>query len=116
MPRYVILEHDHPILHWDFMLETGPILRTWRLATAPAPGQVISALFLSDHRLVYLDYEGPLSGGRGKVSRWDSGIFDWLSHQESDVAVHLHGERLQGAATLRQIKGDDWTFVLTEGQ
>ena len=38
MPRFVILEHDHPQLHWDFMLEVGEVLWTWRLATAPRGG------------------------------------------------------------------------------
>ena len=27
MPRYVILEHDHPVLHWDLMLEAGGVLQ-----------------------------------------------------------------------------------------
>ena len=36
MPRFVILEHDHPSLHWDFILEVGEVLWTWRLS-APRP-------------------------------------------------------------------------------
>src|SRR5204862_462785 len=72
MPRFVILEHDHPERHWDFMLEAGPVLRTWRLAKAPdATGIRIAAQPLGDHRALYLDYEGPLSGARGTVTRWD---------------------------------------------
>jgi hypothetical protein len=69
MPRFVILEHDHPELHWDFMLEAGAVLRTWRLAAPPALGQVVAAAASFDHRLLYLDYEGPVSGGRGTVRR-----------------------------------------------
>ena len=38
MPRFVILEHDHPRLHWDLMLQTGDALRTWRLASPPTRG------------------------------------------------------------------------------
>ena len=26
MPRFVILEHDHPEVHWDLMLEAGASL------------------------------------------------------------------------------------------
>lgn len=64
MPRYVILEHDHPTLHWDLMLETGATLRTWRLSTLPASEHSVDATALPDHRSFYLDYEGPLSGNR----------------------------------------------------
>ena len=28
VPRFVILEHDYPELHWDFMLEAGAVLKT----------------------------------------------------------------------------------------
>ena len=35
MPRFVILEHDLAELHWDFMLEAGGVLRTWRFAAPP---------------------------------------------------------------------------------
>ena len=64
MPRFVILEHDHPVLHWDLMLEAGDVLQTWRLANPPTPGCAIDATALPDHRLTYLDYEGPVSGNR----------------------------------------------------
>src|SRR5436305_12258768 len=62
MTRYVILAHDHPFLHWDLMLEHDGSLRTWRLATPPVADQDVAAEELADHRLAYLDYEGPVSG------------------------------------------------------
>src|SRR4051794_8490712 len=55
MPRFVILEHDHPVLHWDFMLEVGDVLRTWRLAAPPAAGMTVPAEPSFDHRKLYLD-------------------------------------------------------------
>ena len=73
MSRYVILEHDHPSRHWDLMLESGEVLRTWRLASCPVAGASVAAEAAPDHRRLYLDYEGPISGGRGHVFRWDSG-------------------------------------------
>src|ERR1700704_4821039 len=93
MPRFVILEHDHPVLHWDLMLEAGTALRTWRLARAPsAPGEVIDALALPDHRLFYLDYEGPVSGGRGVVKRWDAGEYEPMPLSAAEeLCVRLHG-------------------------
>jgi hypothetical protein len=111
MPRYVILEHDHPAVHWDFMLEAGSALQTWRLSATPHPGQSIPATFLFDHRLLYLDYEGPVSGDRGRVVRWDRGTFTWLARAEGRVEVQLHGGRLQGTAVLQQIHAQEWSMT-----
>src|SRR5262245_30386573 len=77
MPRFVILEHDHPALHWDLMLEVGDVLWTWRLAVAPeVASRSIAAERIGDHRRSYLDYEGPVSGGRGTVKPWDRGSYE----------------------------------------
>src|SRR4051794_31329065 len=98
MPRFVILEHDHPGLHWDLMLETGPVLRTWRLAQPPlTPGQRIAATALGDHRPMYLDYEGPVSGDRGTVKRWDAGTYT-----EDGGIFTLDGAKIRGRVRLSQ--------------
>ncbi len=111
MPRFVILEHDHPLLHWDLMLESGPALRTWRLAQPPAPGVEIAAIALGDHRLAYLDYEGPVSGGRGTVRRWDAGDYVMTMSSADEVAVTLRGSRRRGRARLRR-GAEAWQFLL----
>src|SRR4051794_1331121 len=71
VPRFVILEHDPPRRHWDFLLETGRGLASWRLREEPGPGGSVPAEPAAPHRRLYLDYEGPVSGGRGSVVRWD---------------------------------------------
>ena len=91
MPRYVILEHDHPTLHWDLMLEAGEVLRTWRLAAPPRPGGKVAAEPSFDHRLVYLDYEGPVGGDRGTVSAWERGTCEVVSSDAARVVVKLEG-------------------------
>jgi hypothetical protein len=97
MPRFVILRHDHPVLHWDLMLEAGEILRTWRLVAPLHPsGGPVEAAASFDHRRSYLDYEGPVSGGRGAVVREERGSFTLLHEQEGEVTVRLDGERLRG--------------------
>ena len=73
--RFVILEHDHPFLHWDLLLQQGEILAGWRLLTSPATGVWIPSESLSDHRLIYLDYEGPVSRNRGVVTRVAGGEY-----------------------------------------
>src|SRR5436309_2648504 len=113
MPRFVILEHDHPTLHWDFMLEAGTALKTWRLAKAPATeGESIAAEPLGDHRIAYLDYEGPVSGGRGEVRRWDRGDYELLSDMNGPaVQIMLSGQRLMGMAVLRKMDAM-WSFQI----
>lgn len=71
--RFVVLLHDHPLLHWDLMLEDGDALRTWRLPRDPGRHDVMEAEEIAPHRLAYLDYEGPVSQGRGTVRRVAAG-------------------------------------------
>lgn len=110
--RFVILAHDHPQPHFDFMLETGSFLRTWRLDHWPTPNEVQEAIALSDHRLAYLEYEGPVSGQRGSVTRLDQGTYEILRQSESVLVVVLKGTRLQGQATLRDHQ-NHWEFQWT---
>ena len=113
MPRFVVLTHDHPFLHWDLMLETGSTLRTWRLPSVPEAGTLIRAESLKNHRLDYLDYEGEVSGGRGTVKRWDAGDYRATEVGESRVDVELHGDKLRGQAILAAGQDGTWSFYLT---
>ena len=100
MPRFVVLEHDWPARHWDFLLEAGEKLRAWRLLAEPAAGAAVPTEPNADHRLMYLDYDGPVSGGRGTVTRWDAGEFAWERDDAGSVAVQLRGKRLAGRAVI----------------
>ena len=108
MPRFAVLRHDHPALHWDFLLERDGVLLAWRLSAPPSPGAAVDAEPSFDHRLVYLDYEGPVAGGRGSVTRWDGGTFDWEARDEGRVVVRLAGSRLRGAFRLEREQGGAW--------
>jgi hypothetical protein len=108
MPRFVILEHDHPVLHWDLMLEAGEVLRTWRLAEPPVPRKSVAAEPTWDHRRVYLEYEGPISGDRGQVQRWEDGTFAWVCEEKNRLVVRLEGRRLQGLLHLFQVQDGTW--------
>lgn len=111
MPRFVILEHDRPHRHWDFMLETGAVLRTWRLAAPPEPSRLVPAEAMFDHRLHYLDYEGPIGGARGIVTRWDAGVFSWEEDAPERIVVVLSGRRCQGRAILGCVKSPEWSLT-----
>lgn len=105
MPRFAILIHDHPVLHWDFLLEQGEVLRAWRLLREPHAGAVIPAEPLPDHRRIYLDYEGPVSGNRGTVTQWDAGTFEVLAEAPGRLRVKLAGRRIHAIAELSQETG-----------
>jgi hypothetical protein len=114
MPRFVILTHDHPFPHFDLMLEACEALRTWRLHQEPAPGRAISAEALGHHRLQYLDYEGPVSGGRGTVSRWDAGEYVAIEDLPERIVLSFEGIHLIGRGELRHETGPTWTFLISQ--
>ena len=116
MPRYVVLRHECPPgserpSHWDLMLDAGDVLRTWALGESPDSGGVRPAERLADHRREYLTYEGPISGGRGSVSRWDEGTFREVSTETNagTIDFDLEGNRLRGRGCLA-CDGERWTF------
>jgi hypothetical protein len=116
MPRFVVLEHDRPVLHWDLMLEAGDVLQTWRLAKPPALGCAIEATALPDHRRIYLDYEGPISGDRGMVRRWDAGLFtETAASTTQQRVIVLDGVKLAGGCVLQWVEGTAWRFVWLDG-
>jgi hypothetical protein len=108
MPRFVLLEHDHPHRHWDLMLEVGAVLWSWRLDRPPEAGARAAATRTADHRTLYLDYEGPVSGGRGTVRRHDQGTFDWLEQDAEQMRVRVAGKHLCGQLLIRRIRGEQW--------
>jgi hypothetical protein len=111
MPRFVILDHDHPVRHWDFLLEAGDVLRAWRILAEPARRPALSAEPLPDHRRLYLDYEGPIGGDRGRVSRWDAGTFVWEVDGADEVRVLLSGARVVGPVVLRRAADGSWSWT-----
>jgi hypothetical protein len=108
--RFVILEHDHPNLHWDFMLENDGVLQTWRLPAAPRAGEMVAEQ-IADHRLAYLDYEGPVSGGRGVVKRWDGGTYRPAAAGSDALDLNLWGQRLRARVQMNRVNGTTWQTI-----
>src|SRR5262245_52883163 len=93
MPRFVLLLHDCPdgrprATHCDLMLEVGSALQTWALSLLPqawrgldlndsqfSASNAVNADRLADHRLAYLEFEGPVGGDRGYVRCLDAGNY-----------------------------------------
>ncbi len=113
MPRFALLIHDSPRgLHYDFFLEEGDTLKTWALPRLPEAGLEISCEALIDHRPLYLDYEGPISGSRGTVTRWDQGTYSVELWTDDEILVELAGAKLSGMVGLRRQAEslDQWWF------
>jgi hypothetical protein len=76
------------------MLQAGDVLRTWRLSEPPTPDHSVDAESIGNHRLMYLDYEGEVSGGRGKVKRIAGGTFDWIVDSTNRIEISMDRGRL----------------------
>lgn len=99
------------------MFESGDRLRTWATDLPLAPNVDLPARRLDDHRLAYLDYEGPISGGRGEVRAVDRGSYAIETWESTTVRVHLEGHQLAGVLELRKVDSvelsrtlDRWTL------
>ena len=93
--RFAILLHDDPWWHWDFLLEHGDHALCWRLLRQPCVGEPIAAEALAPHRLLYLNYEGPVGNNRGAVKRVGSGTYEIVASQvvkpHADFSITLFG-------------------------
>lgn len=110
----VILRHDTPDgawhLDWMMLLENGQLM-TFRVAERPdEAGGEFEATRLADHRAAYLDYEGEVSGGRGRVTRVARGRVRLVEARGDRMVVEggYGGSRLRW--TGRRLQGDSWVF------
>lgn len=101
--RFVILRHVCEDLHYDFMIEKGGALLTWRIMpdsfVRMLDGVAVDAERISDHRNEYLNYEGPVSGGRGRVEIFDGGEYEGSINDDAlDFDLLLMGKKMRGRA------------------
>ena len=112
---FAILEHRWEGVHWDFLVEDGPGLRTWAIDSPIVAGVELPARELPAHRRIYLDYEGDVSGGRGTVRRWDGGECEVVEWGEDRVRLAVRGGQVVGLVELRRVEDVDlrsWVFRL----
>ncbi|QOJ01392.1 MAG: hypothetical protein HRU70_13205 [Phycisphaeraceae bacterium] len=120
MTGCVLLEHRLPdgSEHFDWMIEPGGDaegLVTFRVMERidTATGGRFPATRLPPHREAYLDYQGPVSGGRGQVRRVARGTARIEHHGEGLFVVLADwgggAVRYEG----RSIGDDEWAFTVT---
>ncbi len=102
---YAILHHrtdsalERPS-HWDLLIVPDGELEAsgseptslLAFATETAPEEWESGtqfLRLANHRPIYLNYEGPLTGNRGSVQRLSQGEVAWHSSSEDELVFSL---------------------------
>jgi hypothetical protein len=126
----VLLRHDLPdgSEHIDWMvaqdaLGTLPLL-TFRLGRRPDEllnGESLPGCRIADHRPAYLELEGPVSGGRGRVTRLARGmVSNWRRDEKTGPerwSMEIHWPTaVQQLEVVRQ-KLDQWlVFCVTISQ
>ena len=122
--QFVVLQHEASgAVHWDLMLDMGGLLATWRFSENPCSSGSADVKFplritrIKDHRRIYLDYEGPISGGRGRVTRVDGGQYTLLKESTGRWTVRLAGALLSGTYQLTEVAGADavWEWCPLDG-
>ena len=120
----MILEHYHPDDpswdHFDWLIETTGgedpderALLAFRVGARPdGDDEVFDAQRVGDHRRLYLDYEGRLSGGRGEVRRVWTG---WARARvrEDGIDIEMRTGSRDGPVVWHgtPISGERWRFT-----
>lgn len=127
MGRTVLLRHDLPdgSWHYDWLISpplpptTPPSLEPRGLICFRVRDRIDSAEVrqfraerLADHRAMYLDYAGPVSGGRGTVTRLAEGKMKVEVEGEGELVVTGELGEAQGRWTGTANAGT-WTFART---
>jgi len=105
--------------HYDLMLEmleAGEALATWRLerdCLDLRPGEALAARKLPDHRRAYLSHQGPVSGGRGRVTQVHAGTYETLDRRPDRLVVRLDSPGASATFELARTAepGDEWRIT-----
>ena len=123
MNDFVVQEHSiDNRTHWDLMVRCGEILLTWQIDQRPEEWSETEVMCkkIFDHRLKYLNYEGPISDNRGYVKIVARGqyfdpkgkLMSCLPFDEVDLV--LRSETVHGELSLCHEDGDSWKMVFAK--
>jgi len=111
--NFVIQEHTRSgRVHWDLMLEAGPVLQTYRLDLSPRQllQQTAIAVRIFDHPIKFLTYQGSVNAGKGAVKIAESGTYELLHESHNQKQFRFSGKVLKGKFALTCIENDKWQF------
>ena len=116
LKRFVIQKHVRQTdVHWDFMIEQGQSLQTWRIDTAPdkITHNAVNAQKIADHPLRFLTYEGPVNERKAAVQIADSGTYRIIEKDKSNITLEMDGKILKGKFSLKHTNGNQWKLKRT---
>lgn len=121
--RFAVLHHigwPAHADHYDLLLQTAEgrddndtVLKAFASLAQDFPAPPCRLQLLPDHRRLYLTYEGPVSGGRGRVQRVDEGHLTRIHSvdpEAPEMRFHLSGLKLHGAFLLRRLGAEVYSF------
>lgn len=111
-----LLRHELPngTHHFDWLLardDDGPLLTFRTDRDISRDNDPFDAERIPDHRRAYLAYEGPVSGGRGRVVRVASGWCMILTESDQKLVVHLEVGLRSGFWVGRPLAGEIFGFA-----
>ncbi len=112
--RFVVQEHTKgKSVHWDFMLELGDTLQTYRLDKPPdeVRHNPANATKIFDHPLRFLTYQGVVNKGRGTIRIIEAGTYQIVHKEHNQIKLGLNGRVLKGKYLLTSIEAAGWQFA-----
>jgi hypothetical protein len=111
-----MLKHTVPgDIHWDFMLESGDLLSTWRVSIPPdkLSCTCADAEKIFDHPKKFLTYQGPVNNGKGSVIIEDSGTYSIIRESEGNLQIQINAKILCGTFNLTKKSENTWKLSPT---
>jgi hypothetical protein len=115
----VLLQHETDLGdHYDWLLTdpataTDPEGALWTARVA-YPSEIWAAMgqwpikIIAPHRRIYLTYEGPIAGDRGRVRRVDEGTFEPVTWCADHIVVDVSLKHFAGRVSMRPIAAARW--------